>query len=449
MTPADATVDWLIVGAGSAGCVLAARLADLPTGRVLLLEAGGAPPAAAEGSESSSFFDVLDTPAMLWDDLRLRRRSGSAPVAYPRGRVLGGCSAVNAMVALAGGPFAHDPAAQRHRIPIETVGAAELGPVDRALLAADADAVPAPLNRRNGRRVSAFDAYLGDGGAQRVGGNLEIRTDAEVARVLFDGVRATGVELVTGEQIRARRVVLSAGALGSPVLLLRSGVRVAGLGEGLADHPAAAITLELRADIAADPASNVCGALLARSDAQVLSMNHLGHRAPGYAMLLTAVMRPRSRGRIVLSAPDAEPDIDLALLSDPHDRVAMVDAVAATLELLGTDAFVGIVESAFIDDHGTTIDALFDSAGAVSRRSVEEWVIDHLGDYVHASGGCAMGHVVDEEGSVSGYEALYVCDASVFATIPEVNTHLPTVMLAETMAARWTARGRSPDGAAA
>jgi choline dehydrogenase-like flavoprotein len=163
-------------------------------------------------------------------------------------------------------------------------------------------------------------------------------------------------------------------------------------------------------------------------------------------MLLTAVMQPRSRGRITMSDTDGEVDIDFAMLSDRRDRSAMVDAVEMTLSLLQHRSFDEVVQSALIDDRGTTTEALLDSAGVPSRAVIEEWVLDHLGDYVHASGGCAMGRVVDEHAALVGYRALYVCDASVFATIPEVNTHLPTVMLAETIADRWSTQWRAADG---
>ena len=71
--------------------------------------------------------------------------------------------------------------------------------------------------------------------------------------------------------------------------------------------------------------------------------------------------------------------------------------------------------------------------------AVRSWVSSVAGDYVHASSTCAMGRVVDRDGAVIGYERLYVCDASVFPSIPDVNTHLPTTMLAERLVARWVA----------
>ncbi len=91
----------------------------------------------------------------------------------------------------------------------------------------------------------------------------------------------------------------------------------------------------------------------------------------------------------------------------------------------------------YIDALGTTSAALSDDA------SIERWVRGAVGDYVHASSTCAMGTVVDDDGRLVGYDGIFVCDASVFPSIPDVNTHLPTTMLAERLSARWL---RSPSG---
>jgi len=435
-------VDVVVVGAGSAGCVLAARLAEAPGMRVMLIEAGSAAPVTA----SNSFFDDLTAPGALWPDVVVRRVAGQPPTPYPRGRGLGGCSMVNAMVALPGGPYADQPAALGHLIPIEATAPDELGAVDRALLAAAPDAVRAPLNRRDGRRVSAFDAYLGEFATDAsTAGEIEIRTDSEVARVLFDGARAVGVLLDSGQEILARNVVVSAGAIHSAVLLMRSGVRVAGLGEAIADHPSAGITLALEPEATADPSSVVCGSLLQRQGSQVLALNHLGHRAAGHGLLLAAAMRPRSRGRITLESPESEPHIDLAMLSDPADLDAMIAAVRSALELLSHRAFTAITRAAYIDAHATTTEALRGPDNEYCSEAIGRWVSNNVGDYVHVTGGCAMGVVVDDLCRVVGHESLFVCDASVFATIPDVNTHLPTVMLAETIAARWAESGTFGD----
>ena len=101
------------------------------------------------------------------------------------------------------------------------------------------------------------------------------------------------------------------------------------------------------------------------------------------------------------------------------------------LALLRTAPFADIVDEILIDGVGTT------SAVLSETEAIERWLPTAVGDYVHASSSCAMGSVVDADGAVFGYRSLYVCDASVFPTIPDVNTHLPTTMLAERLSARW------------
>lgn len=101
------------------------------------------------------------------------------------------------------------------------------------------------------------------------------------------------------------------------------------------------------------------------------------------------------------------------------------------ISLLEHDAFRAIVRSAYIDEHGTGVDALSDDA------AIESWLVANVADYFHASSSCRMGLVLDTTCAVRGYDALFVCDASAFSDIPAANPHLAVVMLAEAMVEKW------------
>lgn len=431
----------IVVGAGSAGCVLAARLSADPDRTVTLVEAGpGLGPGDLVGPLGGpDFLAALEVPERTFPSLMATRATGGVARPYRRGRGVGGCSTVNAMVALHGDPELYrswgwqDTAAAWAAIelPEEEADEAELGAVDRALLAAAPDAERARLTRVAGRRVTSAEASLWPVLERE---NLVVRVDSAVDRIVVDGRRAVGVLLADGAEIPADRVVLAAGAIHSPAILLRSGIDTPGVGIGLQDHASAPLTLRLCDGATGAPGELAIGALLRRDPWQYLPMNHLGEAAPGLGLLMTALMRPRGRAgtvRLASQDPHVDPLVDFALLDDPVDVAALVAGVRTALELLAARSFREIVEEVYVDAFGTTSATLRDD------DSIEQWVRTSVGDYVHASSSCAMGTVVDSDGRLFGYDGIYVCDASVFPSIPDVNTHLPTTMLAERLSARW------------
>jgi choline dehydrogenase-like flavoprotein len=445
MTALRSSQHWIVIGAGSAGCVLANRLSDDPARHITLLDDGPdlAPDAIPSAISGPNFLDALNEPGRTHPDLLARRTVGAEPSPYPRGRGLGGSSAVNAMVALRGSEQRyskwgwHDVAAawERVLIPAEAADDAELGVVDRALLAAIPRTERAMLTRRAGRRVTSAEAYLWPV-LERP--NLTVRPNTAVDRLRVLGREVTGVDLTDGTSIKADRVIVAAGAIHTPALLLRSGLDTRGIGRRLQDHPAAPLTLLLREGVDNNPGGLVIGTLLHQyiddELVQLLPMNHLGTQpgAERLALLMPALMTPSGAEGTVTIDSDGQPLVDFALLSDDDDLAALGSAVRLALDVLSQPSFTDIVETVYIDEHGTTADALADDATLLI------WLRSRAGDYVHASSSCAMGVVVDDHFSVVGYDGLSLCDASIFPHIPDANTHLPVTMAAERFCLRET-----------
>ncbi|MFI7422856.1 GMC family oxidoreductase [Nonomuraea sp. NPDC049684] len=501
--------DYVIVGAGSAGCVLANRLSADPSVSVALVEAGGHDD-KLEIRMPAGFAKLFKTD-YDWNFTTAKQGEMSGRELYwPRGRVIGGSSSLNAQMWVRGCQEDYDQwgvpgwtyeevlpyftrAEQRvgsnHggvygtsgplyvselRSPNVTTAAflracEELGLTRLAELNGRSNEgyCPTPVTQNRGRRWSAADAYLRPAAARP---NLTVLTGATVDRVVFEGNRAVGIEHSGGTLVRAaKEVVLSAGAIGSPYLLMRSGVgaadelRDAGVplvrelpevGKNLQDHLASGVYVECKEPVTltkAESLVNLLRYIVLRSgmlttnvgEAVAFVRTSAEEPAPdielvfapgpfvdhgltpptGHGLTVGVVLlQPESRGRVGLSGRDVL--IDPGYLSAEADVKRLVAGLKTAKQVFATSAMKRYAGGPMAPYWGPESD-----------EELAQWVRERGETLYHPVGTCRMGvdegSVVDPSLRVRGLDGLRVVDVSVMPTLNRGHTHAPAIMIGE------------------
>jgi choline dehydrogenase len=531
-----AEYDYVIVGAGSAGCALAARLSEDADISVLLLEAG--PRDSNPYIHLPVGFYKMTAGPLTWGLTTVpQRHCHGREIPYAQARVLGGGGSINAEVFTRGCPEDYDAWAAEHGCDgwsFADVRSLFVAMEDNDALAGDWHGVGGPLGvstlaaqpltrawvqacqqigmpynpdfngpsqagagayqttTRNARRCSAAAGYLRPALGRR---NLTLRTDTQIARIEIERGRAVGVRLVEGEALRAaREVILCAGAIGSPKLMMLSGLgpadhlRAVGvdvvanlpeLGANLHDHFGIDIVCELSGPYSFDKyakpwwmamagleyalfrkgpvASNIVegGAFwfadpaAATPDLQFHFLVGAGVEAgvPKIASgsgctLNSYTLRPRARGSVRLANADpvAKPLVDPNFLGDPYDVATSVEGVKISREIMRQSALGRYVKREHFPGDALRTDA-----------EVEDYARRYGRTSYHPVGTCRMGgddrSVVDPQLRVRGVDGLRIADSSVMPRLVSSNTNAPSIMIGEKAARLILGNRRAVDAA--